>query len=119
MPVDPNLTPRQLRTIADRVEQLTKARLNNAAMGVPTTPDRFECRFPSGHRGTVQWAEAPLNSVKARERSAGQPVFRYVVKLHTPDPDVVVDFPGLNPAQQEPKTTAAAVIGQMAHGKHR
>ncbi|MDX3044092.1 hypothetical protein PV383_44070 [Streptomyces caniscabiei] len=89
MPVEPYLTPRQLRTIADRVEQLTKARLNNAAMGVPTTPNRFECRFPSGHRGTVTWLDAPLTSVKARERNDGQPVWRYVVQLHTPVPDEV------------------------------
>jgi hypothetical protein len=82
MPVDRSLTPRQLRTIADRVEQLTTARLNNTAMGVPTTPDQFECRFPSGHRGTVRWEEAPLTSVKARERNAGKPVHRYVVELH-------------------------------------
>lgn len=82
MPVDRSLTPRQLRTIADRVEQLTKARLNNTAMGVPTTPDRFECRFPSGHRGTVRWEAAPLTSVKSRERNEGTPVYRYVVELH-------------------------------------
>jgi hypothetical protein len=82
VPVDPALTPRQLRIIADRVEQLTKARVNNAAMGVPTTPDTFGCRFPSGHRGTVQWAEAPLTSASARERNGGKRVFRYVVLLH-------------------------------------
>lgn len=85
MPVPPYLTPRQLRTIADRVEQLTKARLDNAAMGVPTTPNRFECRFPSGHRGTVTWTEADLTSAAARMRNAGRPVARYVVEIHQPD----------------------------------
>ncbi|MBP5918815.1 hypothetical protein F3K34_44365 [Streptomyces sp. LBUM 1486] len=84
MPVDDNLTPRQLRIIADRVEQLTKARHDNQAMGVPTTPDRFVCRFPSGHRGTVTWTEAPLSSARARERNGGKAVHRYVVQLHTP-----------------------------------
>lgn len=89
MPVDPTLTPRQLRMIADRVEALTKARHNNQAMGVPTTPDRFECRFPSGHRGTVQWTEAPLTSAQARQRNGGKSVFRYVVQLHDLRPDDV------------------------------
>ncbi|MDX2948881.1 hypothetical protein [Streptomyces caniscabiei] len=98
MPVEPYLTPRQLRTIADRVEQLTTARLNNAAMGVPTTPNRFECRFPSGHRGTVTWLDAPLTSVKARERNDGKPVWRYVVQLHTP---VYEDAEQLEPPTQE------------------
>lgn len=96
MPVSRSLTPRQLRTIADRVEQLTKARLNNAAMGVPTTPDEFECRFPSGHRGTVRWEEAPLTSVKARERNEGKPVHRYVVELHPVPADIVLDLNGEN-----------------------
>lgn len=83
MPAQASLTPRQLRTIADRVEALTKARVDNQAMGVPTTPDRFDCRFPSGHRGTVTWTEAPLTSARARERNGGSPVHRYVVELHT------------------------------------
>lgn len=81
MPVA-SLTPRQLRTIADRVEALTKARHDNQAMGVPTTPDVFDCRFPSGHRGTVTWTEASLSSATARARNGGQPVYRYVVELH-------------------------------------
>lgn len=86
---DPSLTPRQLRVIADRVEALTKARVDNQAMGVATTPDVFDCRFPSGHRGTVTWTEAPLTSARARERNGGRPVHRYVVQLHTltADPD--------------------------------
>nr|WP_173294459.1 hypothetical protein [Streptomyces sp. FR1] len=84
MPVEPYLTPRQLRTIADRVEALTKARINNQDMGIPTTPNRFECRFPSGHRGTVTWLDAPFTSAAARDRNGGKPVFRYVVQLHTP-----------------------------------
>lgn len=84
MPTPDSLTPRQLRTIADRVESLTKARIDNQAMGVPTTPDSFDCRFPSGHRGTVTWTEAPLSSARARERNGGQPVRRYVVELHAP-----------------------------------
>lgn len=113
MPVDPGMTPRQLRTIADRVEQLTKARVNNAAMGVPTTPDRFECRFPSGHRGTVTWTEAPLTSAKARERSAGQPVFRYVVQLHQPDPgDTVVQLPSVG-------DDVIARVARLANGATR
>jgi hypothetical protein len=87
MPVEASLTPRQLRTIADRVEALTKARIDNQAMGVPATPDVFDCRFPSGHRGTVTWTEAPLTSARARERNSGKPVHRYVVELHAPDPD--------------------------------
>lgn len=93
MPVDNSLTPRQLRTIADRVEALTKARIDNQAMGVPTTPDRFECRFPSGHRGTVTWTHAELTSARARERNGGKPVYRYVVDLHAPavsDEDLVL-----------------------------
>lgn len=85
MPAPAHLTPRQLRTIADRVEQLTTARLNNQAMGVPTTPNRFECRFPSGHRGTVTWAEAQLTSAAATARNNGRPVSRYVVELHIPE----------------------------------
>jgi len=96
VPVDDSLTPRQLRTIADRVEQLTKARHDNQAMGVPTTPDRFDCRFPSGHRGTVTWTEAPLTSARARERNGGKAVHRYVVELHsiTPEPhtDIQADI---------------------------
>lgn len=87
MPAPDALTPRQLRTIADRVESLTKSRIDNQAMGVPTTPDTFECRFPSGHWGTVTWTEAPLSSARARERNGGRPVHRYVVELHKPTTD--------------------------------
>lgn len=116
MPVARSLTPRQLRTIADRVEELTKARLNNTAMGVPTTPDRFECRFPSGHRGTVRWEEAPLNSVKARERNAGKPVHRYVVELHPVPADVVLDLNAENAGEVIQRTIRSIARGDGEDG---
>lgn len=100
MPAPRTLTPRQLRTIADRVERLTKARLDNEAMGVPTTPDTFDCRFPSGHRGTVTWEAADLTSATARVRNHGQPVRRYVVELHDPTETS-------QPNQEAPCPTAA------------
>jgi hypothetical protein len=84
VPISPAYTPRQLRTIADRVEALTKARHNNQAMGVPTTPDRFDCRFPSGHRGTVAWTQAELTSERSRDRNGGRTVHRYTVELEQP-----------------------------------
>lgn len=105
MPVDASLTPRQLRIIADRVEALTKARVDNTAMGVPTTPDRFECRFPSGHRGTVTWTEAPVSSATARARNGGRPVHRYVVALH----DTPQTEPGTATVAELPKPTDEAI----------
>ena len=77
-------TARQLRTIADRLEGLTKARQSNETMGVPTTPDHFPARFPSGHQGGVVWEQAGLTSAAARER--GEAPWRYVVDLGPNDP---------------------------------
>lgn len=77
-------TARQLRTIADRLEGLTKARQTNQAMGVPTTPDTFAARFPSKHLGVVVWEEAALTSDTARAR--GEAPLRYVVDLGPNEP---------------------------------
>jgi len=116
VPVDDSLTPRQLRTIADRVEQLTKARHDNQAMGVPTTPDRFDCRFPSGHRGTVTWTEAPLTSARARERNGGKPVHRYVVELHsiTPDPHTAGVQADIQASLGSTEDARRRILGQAA-----
>ena len=88
-------TARQLRTIADRLEGFTKARQANEAMGVPTTPDTFPARFPSGHLGVVAWQQAGLTSAAARER--GEAPYRYVVDLGPGQADsqaVTVDIRG-------------------------
>jgi hypothetical protein len=77
-------TARQLRTIADRLEGLTKARQTNQVMGVPATPDAFPARFPSKHLGVVVWEEAALSSAGARDR--GEAPWRYVVDLGPNEP---------------------------------
>ncbi|WP_404974877.1 hypothetical protein [[Kitasatospora] papulosa] len=48
-------TPRELRIIADHVERLTKARVVNTQLGVPTTPDLMVVDFPNSFRATVHW----------------------------------------------------------------
>ncbi|WP_098010478.1 hypothetical protein [Streptomyces sp. sk226] len=47
-----------MRLIADHVERLTKARVTNMELGVPTTPDRVTVTFPNGFTGIVQWLDA-------------------------------------------------------------
>ncbi|MEV5131036.1 hypothetical protein AB0K87_11085 [Streptomyces sp. NPDC053705] len=62
-------TPRELRIIADHVERLTKARVVNQQLGVPTTPDELTVNFPNGYTGTVRWAPR-LTSTTPVERQA-------------------------------------------------
>lgn len=74
-------TPRQLRTMADHVERLTKARIANEDLGVPTTPDTFALRFPDGTLGVCTWTRADLSPAASRRRDDGKPVHRYVLDL--------------------------------------
>jgi hypothetical protein len=74
-------TPRQLRTIADQLEKLTKARQANKLIGIPTTPDSFPVHFPSGHVAVAHWAPADLTSDAAKARHNGEAPWRYVLDL--------------------------------------
>lgn len=106
MPAPIAFTVKQLGDIAARIDGFTEHRRACAKMNVPTTPDSFTCRFPSGHRGTVVWEQAVL-SAKALERNGGKPVWRYVVYL-----DATVD------TTAHPKPETAMVI-DLPHGKDR
>jgi hypothetical protein len=74
-------TPRQLHTIADQLDKLTKVRREKEAAGDPTTPDSFPVRFPGGHVGVVHWAPADLTSKASRARNNGEPPWRYILDL--------------------------------------
>lgn len=106
MPAPIAFTVKQLGDIAARIDGFTEHRRACSKMGVPTTPDSFSCRFPSGHRGTVVWERAVL-SAKALERNGGKPVYRYVVYL-----DATIE------TDAHPKPETAMVI-DLPHGKDR
>ncbi|MDX2802730.1 hypothetical protein [Streptomyces scabiei] len=92
-------TTRELRSIAAILDGLNKARGHNTRMGVPTTPDVFTARFPTGLVAVLRWTEA-LHSddpkqqraleLRARHRSG------YVLDLDTP-PDPANAFPLQDP----------------------
>lgn len=87
-------TTRELRTIAAILDGLNKARVTNARMGVPTTPDVFTARFPNGFVSVVRWT-AGLHStdpirLRILERNARHRD-GYLLDLHTPpDPDKAI-----------------------------
>lgn len=94
MPAPVSFTPRQLGQIASRLDGFTETRRANEKMRVPSTPDRFSCRFPCGHSGTVVWEQAPLSKAAAA-RNGGKPVYRYVVYLDAtqrPEVDVAIEL---------------------------
>lgn len=106
MPAPIAFTAKQLGDIAARVNGFTEHRRACAKMGVPTTPNSFRCRFPSGHRGTIVWEEAKL-SKRLLERNDGKPVWRYVVYL-----DATIE------TDDHPEPDDAMVI-TLPHGKDR
>ncbi|MFG2276959.1 hypothetical protein ACGFNY_45290 [Streptomyces chartreusis] len=112
MPAPVSFTPRQLGQIASRLDGFTEARRANDKMGVPSTPDRFVCRFPCGHTGTVVWEQAPL-SKGAAARNGGKPVYRYVVYLDAAQrTDVCADLPVGTLVQSDIRESLAAQQAQ-------
>ncbi|MFJ9662829.1 hypothetical protein ACIRPR_33380 [Streptomyces griseoflavus] len=66
------LTTRELRVIAAILDGLNKARTLNTRMGVPTTPDVFPARFPTGHVFVLRWTEGVQSSNPTRKRTIEQ-----------------------------------------------
>ena len=65
-------TPRELRIIADHVERLTKARVVNQQLGVPTTPDELAVNFPNGYTGIVRWTPGITSATPAEHRAVAR-----------------------------------------------
>ncbi|WP_055692998.1 hypothetical protein [Streptomyces prasinopilosus] len=81
------LTTRELRVIAAILDGLNKARTLNTRMGVPTTPDAFPARFPTGHVFVLRWTEGVQSSDPKRKRIIEQAARHrdgYVLDLATP-----------------------------------
>lgn len=97
-------TPRQLRTIADLVEKMTKTRRRAEASGAPVLPDVVALRFPSCHVGVAYWTPADLTSDASREKNNGEAPWRYILDL------------GPNDATVEPPTRLEGIL-HVRHGK--
>lgn len=63
------LTTREMRTIAAILDGLNKARVTNARMGVPTTPDEFTARFPNGFTAVLRWTPGLHSTDPTRQRT--------------------------------------------------
>lgn len=80
-------TTRELRTVAAILDGLNKARGHNTRMGVPTTPDVFPARFPTGLVAVLRWTEAVHSEDPKRQRAIEQRARHragYVLDLDTP-----------------------------------
>ena len=62
-------TTRELRVVSAILDVLTKARTTNERMGVPTTPDTFTARFPTGHTAVLTWTLGIQGSTPDRQRA--------------------------------------------------
>lgn len=62
-------TTRELRVVAAILDVLTKARATNQRMGIPTTPDTFTARFPTGHVVVLRWTRGIQGSTPDRQRA--------------------------------------------------
>lgn len=89
-----SLTTRELRVIAAVLDCLTKARTTNARMGIPTTPDVFTARFPTGFQAVVRWTPGLQSADHTRQRVLERCARHrdgYLLDLATtPDPDNAV-----------------------------
>jgi hypothetical protein len=80
-------TTRELRSVAAILDGLNKARATNARLGVPTTPDVFPARFPTGLVAVLRWTEAARSDDPKRQRHLEQCARHrdgYVLDLDTP-----------------------------------
>ena len=81
------LTTRELRIVAAILDGLNKARTTNARLGVPTTPDVFPARFPSGFTAVLRWTEGIRSDDPKRQRAIEQSARHragYVLDLAAP-----------------------------------
>lgn len=81
------LTTRELRAVAAILDGLNKARATNARLGVPTTPDVFPARFPTGLVAVLRWTEAVRSDDPKRQRHLERYARHrdgYVLDLDTP-----------------------------------
>jgi hypothetical protein len=62
-------TTRELRVVAAILDVLTKARGTNQRMGIPTTPDTFTARFPTGHVAVLRWTTGVRSTDPDRQRA--------------------------------------------------
>lgn len=93
-------TPRELRIIADHLERLTKARVVNQQLGVPTTPDVMVVNFPNDFTGTIRWTPGRKGDT-ARDRST--------IARHARHRDAyLLDAATLRPGRAAPRPAATA-----------
>jgi len=90
------LTTREIRVIADIIERLNKARAANTEFGIPTTPDVFTARFPSGFVAVLRWTEG-VRSPDPKRQSYIERCARhrdgYQLDVDTPaEPEQAVQF---------------------------
>jgi len=123
-----SFTTRELRTVAAILDGLNKARGHNSRMGVPTTPDVFTARFPTGLVAVLRWTEALHSDDPKRQRALEQRARHragYVLDLDT-TPDPAKAFPLQDPQpvkrgtrlelrmQGDPQAAARAAIARGA-----
>jgi hypothetical protein len=92
-------TTRELRSIAAILDGLNKARGHNSRMGVPTTPDVFTARFPTGLVAVLRWTEGVHSDDPKRQRAIEQRARHragYVLDLDT-EADLAAAIPLQDP----------------------
>jgi hypothetical protein len=111
-------TTRELRSIAAILDGLNKARGHNTRMGVPTTPDVFTARFPTGLVAVLRWTEA-LHSDDPRQQRDLEHRARhragYVLDLDTtPDPANAFPLQDPQPAKRHRTQLREVPIAEAA-----
>lgn len=114
-------TTRELRVVAAILDGLNKARATNARLGVPTTPDVFTARFPTGHVAVLRWTEG-VQSPDPKRRRVLERCARhrdgYQIDLGT-EADPTQAIPLQDPQQaKRPRNAAAAAAAVDTAAQH-
>jgi hypothetical protein len=109
-------TARELRNAAAIMDVLTKARTANQRMGIPTTPDLFTARFPTGMLAVLRWVPGVSSDDPKRRRALEQAARHrdsYQIDVSTaPDLDSIVVLKDPQPATRGRTELAATLHGE-------
>ncbi|MDX3047569.1 hypothetical protein PV378_13805 [Streptomyces scabiei] len=111
------LTTRELRVVAAILDGLTKARTLNTRMGVPTTPDVFTARFPTGLVVVLRWTAGIQSEDPKRQRLIERCARHrdgYQLDLAaTPDPANAVTLQDPQPAKRGRDRLALSAVADV------
>jgi hypothetical protein len=116
-------TTRELRVVAAILDVLTKARVTNERMGIPTTADVFTAQFPTGHIAVVRWTTGVQSDDPKRQRALERATRHrdsYQLDLDAqPSPDHVIALRDPQPVTRGRAPVASIVQGAVDDSRAR